>query len=251
MRLNDFMEIILDDEARRVDDYFANDQIVSFFTSQVKHTDENFIDKTILVVCNYERLSIVFESIEQFGEQEKYRALFETLIVTVYNTAVSRQWIHVGMRLMKQYEDVILRNDKRVLPTLLQSLLDSPFLMDLKLSMIKLFLPWIQFQYVDIMINNFTQIVRDSTSETGIMMTNINPFLVAVTILEIFSRTKKTFPLANLRIEILEKQLMRSMIVMMQDTYDPYKVRLMLNQTDLENYSTIDHMARLNLHHVI
>lgn len=123
---------------------------------------------------------------------------------------------------------MILRNDKKVLPTLLQSLLDSPFLMDLKLSMIKLFLPRIQFQYIDILITNFAQVVIESTTETGIMLTNINPFLVSATILEIFARIKKTFPLANLRIQVLEKHITESMILMLEDIYDPYKVRLML-----------------------
>lgn len=59
------------------------------------------------------------------------------------------------------------------------------------------------------------------------------------------------FPLATLRIEILEKQLTQSLITMLQDIYDPYKVRLMLNQTDIENYSTIDLMAKLQLHRVM
>ena len=81
------------------------------------------------------------------------------ILVMLYNEALSRQWTHVGMRIMKGFQEDILANDKKVLPTLLQSLVDSPFLMDLKLSMVKLFLPRIQFQYVDILVTNMGKIV--------------------------------------------------------------------------------------------
>lgn len=79
------------------------------------------------------------------------------------------------------------------------------------------------------MLSNLAQIVKESATEIGILVTNINPFLVAATILEIFDRIKKMFPLATLRIEILEKQMTDCLITMLQDIYDPYKVRLMLN----------------------
>lgn len=101
------------------------------------------------------------------------------------------------------------------------------------------------------MITNFAKIVQESATATGILVTNINPFMVSATILEIFSRVKSAFPLATLRIEILEKKLTGSLITMLQDIYDPYKVRLMLNQTDLENFSTIDLMAKLKLYKVM
>ena len=45
------------------------------------------------------------------------------------------------MRIISQHLELVLRNDKKVLPTLLQSMIDSPFFMDTKLAMIKLFLP--------------------------------------------------------------------------------------------------------------
>lgn len=96
------------------------------------------------VFFDYEQIEIVFQVVESIYKQKedpKKRALTELILVLVYNEALNRQWTHVGMRIMKGYEEIILRNDKRVLPSLLQSLVESPFLMDLKLSMIKLFLP--------------------------------------------------------------------------------------------------------------
>ena len=37
----------------------------------------------------------------------------------VFNEALSRQWTHVGMRIMKGFQETIIANDKKVLPSLL------------------------------------------------------------------------------------------------------------------------------------
>ena len=79
-------------------------------------------------------------------------------------------------------------------------MLDSPFQMDNKLAMIKLFLPKIQFQYVDILVTNLQTLVQNSATENGILVSNINPFLIATTILYICARIKRDYPLARLRI---------------------------------------------------
>lgn len=119
------------------------DFMVKVFEELVQESDEANIERTIQVVCDYELVEIIFRVITRFtsDKNSKKNALVENILVILFNDALSRQWTHVGMRIMKGFEEVILRNDKRVLPSLLQSLIDSPFLMDLKLSMIKLFLP--------------------------------------------------------------------------------------------------------------
>ena len=68
---------------------------------------------------------------------------------------------------------------------LLQSLRDSPFFMDNKFAMLKLFLPRIKFIYVDELVKNLQKLVENAASENGIFVTNVNPFLVASTILYI------------------------------------------------------------------
>lgn len=134
-----------------------HEYILKVLEELVHGQDETHIERTIQAICDYEQIEIIFLVVDRIANANKdpeKRALMELILVLVFNEALSRQWTHVGMRIMKAYEEVILRNDKRVLPSLLQSLVESPFLMDLKLSMIKLFLPRIQFQYVDIMITN-------------------------------------------------------------------------------------------------
>ena len=38
------------------------------------------------------------------------------------------------------------------------------------------------------------------------------------------------------------------MISLLDNVYDPYKIRLLLKQTDMENWSTLDLMAKLKMH---
>lgn len=82
----------------------------------------------------------------------------------------------------------------------------------------------------------------------GIFICNINPFLVAATILVICTDIKRDFPLAKLRILQFEDKLIDSMITLLNNIYDPQKIRLMLKQTDPENFNTLALMGKLQLY---
>lgn len=70
--------------------------------------------------------------------------------------------------------------------------------------------------------------MHDSDQTFGIFVCNINPFLVAATILYICDRIKTDYPLAKLRIQAFEGQLIDRMILLLNNVYDPYKVSLLL-----------------------
>ena len=70
-------------------------------------------------------------------ESSSYKRDF---ILTMYNEAINRHQLHYALRLQAHYEGVILGDSKQVLPTMLNSLND-PFHMDVKLTMIRSFLP--------------------------------------------------------------------------------------------------------------
>ena len=124
----------------------------------------------------------------------------EDLVILIYTEALQREQMQVALRTMVSYEDIILENDKRVLAPLIYSLKTSSYYMDSKLVMIRSFIPQIQFQYVDILVDKLQEIVNDSQSATGIFVCNINPFLVAIKILDICRLVKYHYPLAKMRI---------------------------------------------------
>lgn len=88
----------------------------------------------------------------------------QKLVLILYVDAIQRHWIHVAMRVIATHEELLLQSERVVLAPLLQSMIDSPFQMDNKLAMIKLFLPKIQFQYVDILVTNLQKLVLDSAT---------------------------------------------------------------------------------------
>ena len=104
------------------------------------------------------------------------------------------------MQIMTLYQPSVLNQDNRTLTALVKSLRESAFSMDQKLAMIKKFIPKIKFKHVDMLVTNIQHIVEESDQMDGIFICNINPFLVAATILIICANIKKDFPLAKLRI---------------------------------------------------
>ena len=92
--------------------------------------------------------------------------------------------MHYALRLQARFENIILSKSRVVLPTLIGSL-DNPFFMDVKLAILKSFLPRIQFLQVDSLISKITVLVENASTPDGIMVCNINPFMVACQILYI------------------------------------------------------------------
>ena len=104
------------------------------------------------------------------------------------------------MQLMLHYHEIMLEHDHRTLAPLIESMRTSSFTMDLKLAMIKQFLPKIAFRHVDMLVTNFKYLVERSNEMDGIFICNTNPFLVATTILDNLKDIKESFPLLKLRI---------------------------------------------------
>ena len=100
--------------------------------------------------------------------------------------------------------------------------------MDVKLAMIKVFLPRIQFVHIDILIKELVNLVSRAHKADGIMVCNINPLLVAASILQISDSIKTDFPLAKLRIESYEQELEETTIKFLEKLHDPYKISKLL-----------------------
>ena len=118
LRLNDLIQVLLEGERVQLN---KRDFILKVLHTLVQETDEIHIERTIQVICDFEQVDIVFTLVDMFVRRSdsKKNALVEMILVMLYNEALSRQWTHVGMRIMKGFQETILRNDKRVLPALL------------------------------------------------------------------------------------------------------------------------------------
>jgi hypothetical protein len=57
--------------------------------------------------------------------------------------------------------------------------------MEVKLDLLLKFTPFLLFRHVDSLIDIFLELVQDAGNLEGIMITNINPLMVSVKILQI------------------------------------------------------------------
>ena len=82
------------------------------------------------------------------------------MILICFIEALNRQWTHIAERTIISYPGVILKNDTRVVGHLLSSMTESPFSMDLKLLMVRRFMPKMLFYHVDSLVDSFSKIVE-------------------------------------------------------------------------------------------
>ena len=186
------------------------------------------LNKSIIILFDNDMQEVLFTGIHLLSWRDTLEVYRENLILKIFNESISRQQLHFSLRILAQFKNLILININHVLPSLLKSLIDSPFYMDVKLSMVQQFLQKITFHHVDIMITNLKQMVANSECLNGILVCNTNPFMVASNILYICHVLKRDFPIAKLRIIQFELDLNNSIITLLENLYDPYQVSKML-----------------------
>ena len=156
----------------------------------------------------------------------------------MFNQTVRRNHFQYALRLLAQYEGLVLSEADQVLPSVVESLHD-PFYMDVQLAIVKRFLPRIRFIYVDQLIEKIAKLVDEAHSENGIMICNINPFMVTAAILNFGVIVKATFPLTIHRIEKYEDDLRVAVGTLLEDCYEPYLIEKLMNQKDIDGVSPL------------
>ena len=116
--------------------------------------------------------------------------------------------------------------------------------MDVKLAILKRFLPRIRFIFVDMLITKIAKLVDEAQSENGIMICNINPFMVTAAILNFGIKVKAQFPLTVHRIEKYEEELRDCIAALLDNCYEPYLIEKLLNQKDIDGVSPLIIFAR-------
>ena len=79
------------------------------------------------------------------------------------------------------------------------------------------------------------------------MINNINPFMVAVKILQINHNILGRFPLARIRIEQYQAILIKKIVVLLDNLYMPQIIKNQLKQKDLMGYTALERLAELDM----
>lgn len=121
------------------------------------------IDKVVLICFNWEKEEVLFTVIQCLSYRTGTKKYKNKFISAMYKKSIAESKLHISLRLQASFESIILGSSANVLPTLLESL-NNPFFMDVKIAMIKTFLPRIQFVHVDMLINRLFALVTNAQS---------------------------------------------------------------------------------------
>lgn len=89
------------------------------------------------------------------------------------------------------------------------------------------------------LISKIAKLVDEARTEKGIMICNINPFMVTAAILNFGVSVKATFPLTKHRIEKYEDDLREAVGDLLDNCYEPYLIEKLLNQKDIDGFSPL------------
>ena len=96
--------------------------------------------------------------IKQISKQDQC----DEFIVICFVQALNRQWIHIAERTITSYTGIILKYETRVFGHLLSSMTSSPYSMDLKLDMVRKFMPKMFFYNVDMLVDAIRKLVSEA-----------------------------------------------------------------------------------------
>ena len=116
----------------------------------------------------------------------------------------------------------------QVLPSVVTAL-NEPFFMDVKLTIVKRIMSKMRFIHVDQLITKITLLVREACTPNGILLCNINPFMVTASILSLGVEIKNIFPLTRHRIDKYEEDLRERVAGLLDNCYQPILIEKLLN----------------------
>lgn len=109
----------------------------------------------------------------------------------------------------------------------------------------------IRYKYVDQLVKVFTDIAQSADDTDGILVSNINPFLVTMQILDIVDHLKRTFPLSKMRLDQFDDDLKTILINLLESMYEPKQITKMLKTTNFRGESALDLMAKLKTYTIL
>ena len=88
--------------------------------------------------------------------------------------------MHYALRIQADYESVLFENHCEIIGEILNSLIASPYFMDIKLTILLENMEKIQYSSVETLITYLQRIVVESQEPDGVLVCNINPIAVSI-----------------------------------------------------------------------
>ena len=96
-------------------DISTHGDIVKVFIDVLESIDEADIERSVSLLYDKDKSEVLFMIASLLTQRNHLTDQYEFLVLTMYVDAIHRGDLHFAMRVLLSYEDLVLRNDKKVL----------------------------------------------------------------------------------------------------------------------------------------
>ena len=112
LKLFDMIEVLLENIEN---DISTHGDIVKVFIDVLESIDEADIERSVSLLYDKDKSEVLFMIASLLTQRNHLTDQYEFLVLTMYVDAIHRGDLHFAMRVLLSYEDLVLRNDKKVL----------------------------------------------------------------------------------------------------------------------------------------
>jgi len=134
---------------------------------------------------------------------------------------------------MIEFKSELVWHSDQIFPAILKSLAQSPFFMGQKLTFVKQMVGYIRQKYVDELVDIFTGIAGSADQVNGILVCNVNPYIVTMQFLDISAEIKKACPLSRIPLDQFDDDVTALLITLLTADVDQKSVAKMVKVTNL------------------
>lgn len=137
------------------------------------------------------------------------------------------------------------------MPLILPFLYSNPYHMELKIDILKIFMPYMLYRNVEQLIEIVIKISEDSDKSYGVIVNNINPLMVSSQIIELNHLITEQFPLSKIRIGYSLKLLQENVSTILDNFNLPRVVQKWVKQRDLQGVTVLEKLSALNQYKIL
>ena len=112
LKLFDMIETILENIQNEIS---THGDLVKVFIDVLESVDQGDIERCVSFLYDKDKAEVLFMIASLLTQRNHLTDQYEFLVLTMYVDAIHRGDLHIAMRVLLSYEDLVLRNDKKVL----------------------------------------------------------------------------------------------------------------------------------------
>ena len=112
LKLFDMIDFMLENIKNEIS---THGDLVKVFIDVLESVDQGDIERSVSLLYDRDKSEVLFMIASLLTQRNHLTEAYEFLILTMYVDSIHRGDLHIAMRVLLSYEDLVLRNDKKVL----------------------------------------------------------------------------------------------------------------------------------------